>query len=151
MDQLSSLLSKYKWIVIVVALVLSYALGRYNAPIKTITETKVVEVEKKKVDEHKDTTTTVIKHPDGTTETVTHSTDDKHTDDQTSISKDITKEVINSSGKLAISLLGGANVTNWASGPVYGLAVSKSVLGPITGGLWGLSNGTGGVSVGLNF
>jgi len=35
--------------------------------------------------------------------------------------------------------------------PTFGGSVTKPILGPVTMGLWALSNGNAGVSVGLTF
>lgn len=122
--------------------------------VKTAETTTKVEQTKTDTDRHKETTTTETVKPDGTKETTTKVvedttrktlTKDSETDKKTS---DIVKD---SSSKISLSLLVGADAHNLFSPPVYGLSLTKPVLGPITAGIWGLSNLTFGVSVGLTF
>lgn len=140
----------------------AFAFGRWSAPTKIKTETKIVEVEKKteetKKDENKNkkTTTHTKVSPDGTRETTTttvetdrKSTDRSRTDDK-STTQVITKEVEKSKSYVTISALAGMSFKDLTT-PFYGGSLSKPVLGPITLGVWGLTNGTGGVSIGLTF
>jgi len=141
-----------------------FALGRYTTPVKTITVTKTVEVEKKtddKATDKKDDKTIVIvevKKPDGTdtkTTTITDNKDNKSTDkstDSTSISIDKSKEVVKSNDKLTVSILAGA-VSNWSglSSPTYGLMLSKPILGPIDIGTFAMTNKVLGFSLGVTF
>lgn len=142
------------------------AIGRWTAPEKIKTETKIVEVEKKTEhsdteadkNKHKETTTHEITRPDGTKETTTtvvedsnanrHNTTDK-TDDK-SKSEDISKEVTKSGSKLTLSALAGVKVSD-PTGMIYGGHVTKDILGPINIGVWGMSNNTAGLSIGLTF
>lgn len=153
--------NKTKVIIVVIALVTSFAVGRWAAPTKIVTKT--IEVEKKVIvkDDKKDTRkhrskkTVVVVTPDGTkTTTIVDNTDtdtkqenkDKTTDD---IKKDseTTKEY--SSSKVTVSALGALNLKTGL--PAYGAAVSKPILGPLTIGAFGLTDTTFGVSVGLTF
>ena len=59
------------------------------------------------------------------------------------------KIVEKSSGVLSLSLLGGIDIHDPT--PTYGISVTRSVIGPVTIGLWGLNNGTVGGSIGVNF
>jgi len=143
---------KTKLLIVGVALLAAFAAGRYTVPEKVKIVTQTVEVEKKQensdLKEH--TKTTIVKKPDGssvtTIETVaddkTNETDSSTIDTQTS--KEITRE-----SQVTISALAGVNISSPAM--VYGASVTKPILGPITIGLWGLSNATIGVSVGLSF
>jgi hypothetical protein len=162
--------TKYKVLVAAVSLVVAYAVGRYTAPVKIKTETKIVEVNKKtkkekediSKDRHKKTTIEEVTMPDGTRKKTTTITDDteydkKKTSNETEKSKRTekeTKEVIKESSKLHLSGLFGANVSGGIQQqitPIYGIAVSKDVLGPISIGGFGLTNGVVGISLGLNF
>ncbi len=149
---------KYKLIFIGGALVLAFTSGRWLAPTKVVTEVKTVEVEKKtdttktNTNEHK--TTVITTKPDGTSQTVI--TDDTHTGskttDTTSITNtsDTTKEVTRPSSKVTLSALGGVDIHNLST-PIYGVSISKPILGPLTAGAWGLNTGAVGVSIGLSF
>lgn len=160
--------TKYKIIIVVVSLTAAFAAGRYTVPSKVITETKIVEVEKKTQDQKQDvaknvkkrTETTETLKPDGektTTIVVTEETvTDKKTDKTTIVDKakdeESRKEVISNQDKVIVSLLGGAKLINPGINPlVYGLSITKPVLGPIAIGAWGLNNGTFGMSIGLTF
>ena len=48
--------TKVKVSIVIVSLAIAFASGRWLAPTKVVTETKVVEVEKKTTDEDKNTT-----------------------------------------------------------------------------------------------
>lgn len=151
----------------ILALVVSYAFGYWTAPETIKTETKIVEVEKTSKDTTTDTSKTrnkkivivEITRPDGTKEKSTTITDDtqidrkKETSEDTTVNKDTTemKEVTTSSSKTHLSALSGIDIFSPQSGLVYGGAISKEVLGPISIGVWGLSNGLAGCSVGLTF
>lgn len=142
----------------VVALLVAFAVGRWSAPekvkIQTVTVEKKTDDKKTDTDDHKVTTITETDKPDGTKTKVTVISDnkdtqvvDKKTDDLTQTT---TKEVDRSSSKVTISALAAVNVTKLGV-PIYGASVSKPILGPITVGIFGLQNGTAGVSVGLSF
>jgi hypothetical protein len=143
-------------LVILGALVLGLAIGRYSLPAKI--ETKVVEVEKKQTetdrDKHKETTTVTKELPDGTKETTTKTTEDTNTKRTAETNKTSESESTRTYGgaKTTISVLGGiTGVPGSVGGPIYGLSVTKNILGPIVGGAFGLTNGTVGVSLGLEF
>jgi hypothetical protein len=158
---------RQKIIIIVVYTAACVAGGRYLAPTKIKTEIKTVtvtkEVESKKVDQdittHEKTTTTETDKPDGTKTIITvkedvsndkTNTDDKKSDD-TFTTVDKTKEVTKETSKLKLSALAGVNVTNVSGGFVYGGEVSKDILGPISIGIFGMSNGVAGCSIGISF
>jgi len=137
-----------------VALVLTFFAGRWSAPehVKVVTQT--VTVDKKTDDEtkHEKVTKVEVKQPNGTdttTTTIVDDSEDKSTDDST-VSQTTTKESSKSSSKLTISALAGVNITSPGS-LIYGASISRPILGPVTVGLFGLSNGVGGASVGLTF
>lgn len=150
--------TKTKAVLAAVALAVAFASGRYLTPTKVVTEIKTVEVEKKTSEsdknKHKETTIIEVAKPDGTKETTTKTVEDtdskKSTTDETAKSSDQTKEVTREGSRLSISALAGTDVTNWAAGPIYGAHVSKDLLGPISIGVWGLTNKTGGISIGLS-
>lgn len=154
--------TKTKVIIIVVALAASFIAGRYSRPAKIVTEVKTVEVEKKTsntdqtVDKHKDTTVTKTVNKDGTVTEVEHTVEDtgSHTKsnqtDNISESTDNIKTVVNNDKTVHLAVLAGANFSN-LSVITYGGYASKDILGPVSVGIWGLSLGAGGVSVGFSF
>lgn len=155
-------------------LLLGAAFGRFTTPEKVRVETKTVtvEVEKKQEqqktntdtdrDRHRETTTTEITKPDGTREVVTHTTDDtktdRHTDQVKNTDTESTKnesastmkEVTRGSSPVTVSALLGVKLS-LSSPVVYGAAVSRPILGPVTVGAFGMSDATLGVSLGLTF
>ncbi len=142
---------------------LGYALGRWMTPEKVRVETKTVEVKTDdkhtdaERDKHRETTVVEVKKPDGTVERTTKTTEDsqtkKTTDDKTtdSTTAETSKEVTGHSSPVSILALGGVPLGFPLGSPVYGAAAFRPLIGPITVGLWGLSNATGGVAVGLTF
>lgn len=148
--------TKTKVIIGAIALAVTFALGRYTVPIKTVTEIKYVEVDKKvdQTDSSKKThtTTTIVQAPDGSKTTTivqdTGSTTKSTETEQKSDSSDTIKTVSRASN-ITISGLGGVDFTRGV--PMYGLSVSRPILGPITAGAWLLTPGVVGVSLGLSF
>jgi hypothetical protein len=150
---------------IVVVVVTSFSVGRYTVSETVRTETKIVEVEKKekKVDTDvkkntkKTTKKVIVVKPDGSSETTIVTDENTTTDkdqkvDETSqknTDTDKSKEVVKGDSKLTISALGGIDLST--KKPVYGASIQKDVLGPINVGLFGLSNGTCGASIGIKF
>lgn len=154
--------TKVKITILAILLMVSFASGRYLTPVKVVTEVKTVEVEKKKTDTneqqntHKETEVKEVVKPDGTKETTTKIVEDdsdkKSTSEKDMVSKetDKTKEVTKSNNGLSLSALGGVSISG-VPNTVYGGIVQKPLLGPIGIGVWGLSNGTVGASIGLSF
>ena len=156
---------KTKIIIVVIALGTSFAFGRYTVPEKIKIETKIVEIEKKqdtstvsnKKNRKKKTIVVVDIKPDGEEHKTTTITDDTSSDsnkhdnqsDITAVTQDQTKEVIKGSDKVTISGMVGINVLTGL--PSYGASVTKPILGPITVGIWGLTPGVCGGSLGLTF
>lgn len=146
-----------------VMLATAFAFGRYTVAVKTVTVTKTVEVEKKVTDidaeQKKHTKTTVVEtqSPDGAktkTTTITQDTDSKkNTDIVDNTKKDETdiKTVTEAGSKVTISALGGVHINGLSSKLIYGVSVSKPILGPITAGAFVLSEPAAGVSLGLTF
>lgn len=153
---------KTKIIICVVVVFSAFGVGRFSAPTKVVTETKIVEVEKKTSEsdtektKHQTTTTTETTKPDGTKETTTTTTEDSSSDHKTSSTDDKTTEsdtkkvVENDSGKVSVSALVGFSLSLTPT-PVYGGSVVSRVVGPFTAGIWGTSQPAAGVSIGLSF
>jgi VCBS repeat-containing protein len=137
-------------------IVASFALGRFS--ISAVSATKLVEsdnkTEQKELDKdtHTKTETVTIKKPDGTTKTVTTidttaevKIDDKKTevDNKVQTSTPVKRPTINVSALAVLDLRTGL--------PAYGASASKEILGPVTVGAFGLTNGVLGISIGLDF
>lgn len=162
-----TLTTKQQATILIVCTASGVAVGRFTVPVKVVTQVKTVEVEKKqqKTDItsnrqlHRKRTTVEVKKPDGTTEITTTvitdsgdkinaSSEQKSSEDKQSESK---KETVKDSGHLNLSVLVGANPFNLSQGMVYGGHVTRDIFGPVNIGVWGLSNGTFGLSGGLTF
>lgn len=168
-------LNKRNIIIAIVLLAAFFAAGRFLTPEKIRIETKTVTIEKevkeKKTDSKKDvdtkrhteTVTTETIKPDGTrivetrvTENVDQSketdkkTDTKETKEKTE-TKEETKIVESGSNRVTIAALGGAKIRDIKAGPVYGGMISRPLLGPVVMGVWGLSDTTAGITLGLQF
>ncbi len=154
--------TKTKVIIAAIALLGAFATGRWMAPEKVKIEKQIVEVEKKSSDKDaekstkKTTTTTKVTRPDGTVEettTVVEETNRKSSKTETSESgktETETTEITRGSSKVTITGLAAASVGN-PSLPMYGVSISKSILGPITAGAFYLTPGVIGASLGLTF
>lgn len=139
--------NRWQAVVGLLLLIGAYAVGRWASPEKVITKTVTVEVEKKQ--EKTNTVIVKVTKPDGTvTETTTTNTE-TNTETKT---KDKSETIVqNKKQSLHISALAGLDVTNPAGGFVFGAHVSKQILGPVSIGLFGLTNKTVGASIGLSF
>jgi len=141
--------------------------GYWLAPmaVKTRTQTVIkevmveVEVKKEVKDVRTKTQVTETTKPDGTktTVSVTDQVDASQTSTDTAQAVNISttatesKEVTKSGRIIQVSALAGRN---FFSGPplmVYGAHATAQIIGPITAGIFGLSNGLTGVSVGISF
>lgn len=153
--------TKTKVIIVIVSLATAFAVGRYTVPTKVVTETKVVEVEKKTVEEDKNqnkqkrTTITVQKKPSGEETTTTTIDESVNTDRQTKVvatdktASDTKKEVVSQAGGTTISAMAGLDLRNAST--IYGAHVNTQIIGPINAGAFGLSNGSCGLTLGLRF
>jgi hypothetical protein len=136
-----------------VALLAAFAFGRHSAtfaPTTTVAETKK-EVEKEINKEVRENTVIVHeKQPDGkeTTTTIINK-ETKTVTNETKNTESSTKTVVKRSLTTVNGLIGTS--VNDLNQRIYGISVTREVLGPVTVGVWGLTNGTAGVSVGLSF
>ena len=135
--------TRVKFILSATLLVIAFGAGRHSAtdPTTKEEETKVTEKDKS----HTKTVTTTTKEKDGSVQVVTI------VDTTASKKVDEIKEVKTSDKpRINIALLSGYNVLH-PVGVEYGLSVSKQLLGPINVGVFGLTGGTIGVSLGMSF
>ncbi len=121
----------------------AYAAGLHNTP-KSIESSKEEEV-KRETNTHEVVET--VQLTSGEIHT-TKTTDRSSTTDKT---KKEDKRVVSQASKINISALVAKNLRNNDEPILYGVSVSKEVAGPITAGIFGLSNGTVGLSLGINF
>lgn len=136
----------------ILAVVTAFALGRSSVHQPEVKSSQQ-DTKKEVTDENKDTVkkTTIVKNKDGSETTVIdeHTTDKSH-DAMTDNSKSSSAVIPQKVGMLNVSALVSIDTQNrWTHS--YGASVSKQVLGPISVGLFGLTNGTVGASIGLSF
>ena len=141
-------MTRNQYIIVGVLILLAAAAGRYLTPEKIVTKTITVEVEKKQ--EKTNTVVVKVTKPDGTITETTNTNTESTTTTNTNTKTD-TIIVQGKKSPLNVSALAGINVTNPAGGIIFGGHVSKQILGPVNIGVFGLSNGTAGLSVGLQF
>lgn len=135
------------------AIALAFAGGRYSVSKSISTESEINTEEQRNRNSHTQTTTVTTKEPSGQVKIVT-TTDTVSSVEITKKEDTITKSVQAPAKRsmINISLLAGTDVTHGlAVIQTYGISISKEVFGPITAGLWGMTSGTAGISIGLNF
>lgn len=110
-------------------------------------QTKTVEVTKEVVKTDIQTVVHTVTLPNGAVDTTTTTID--HTQ-KTELDKK-QEIILAKTSTLNLSALAGNDFSHPQILPIYGLSVSKSLLGPITVGAFGLTNGVVGLSVGINF
>lgn len=146
---------KYKIIGGAVFTLLVFTLGRYSVSsptIKTTEDQTIASNTDKDKDTHKQTTTTTVEEPNGEKKTTTTTNEDiistthKTEDVATHLEQTITPPKTNT---LNVSALAATSFSELK--PLYGLSVTKQVIGPITAGAFGLNNGIVGISLGLSF
>lgn len=158
--------TRYKVIIMIVSLATAYAFGRFSAPEKIKIETKVVEIEKKdkkiakdiEKNKRKDTKTVRITKPTGEKVVIIREIEDSSLDVKTRSNEKeeklkaeaSKKEEQKTQGRVTVSVLGGVDITN-PNKIIYGGSVTKPILGPVTIGLFGLTDGVCGGSIGLQF
>ncbi len=114
-------------------------------------KTKTVDTDK---DVHKETTTTTTVLPDGTKKEVTTVVEDtktvKRVDKKTeTVIQEVKVPVYQD--KVNISLLAGVSKGSTVNPLIFGASVTKPILGPITVGIWGFTDLSCGVSIGVQF
>ncbi len=130
---------------IFISLSLGIAIGRYSA--RGITQTTGVT---KDVSADRDTKkiTVVITAPDGKKTTTETTEIDTHL--STDVRKTVDTQVKAKMPVVNFSALIGTDVTKRFE-PIYGISITREVAGPVTAGIWMISNGTVGASIGVNF
>lgn len=127
-----------------IALAVALIIGAYELGVKS------VDISTSKVDtvsqDHTQKTIVTIKKPDGSS-TTTETVDSR----STTKTDAITQTPTSTKQKTNISVLVGNDFSKSDLKPLYGIAVNRELLGPITVGAFGLTNGTIGLSIGVNF
>lgn len=139
-----------------VIVLLSFAFGRWSTPKRTEIKEKE-KSSKEHVEQHeKDTDFEVIKikRPDGTTiEKRVRKTKDKSKEvDKEKKSKEKSTLVITNGSKTFINVMIGKSLSNFTTSPLsYGLHVGTSLIGPINIGVYGTTEKTVGITLGVSF
>jgi len=127
----------------------SFFIGRHTAPTKIETKVVTVEVEKK----HEDTKINEVKveviKPDGTRTITTNTKTETKTDIEKNSRVDSNTVVENKRSGTNINVLAGVDILNPKL--VYGGHITRDIFGPVSIGIFGLTNGIAGASVGLRF
>lgn len=134
---------KYKLLILLALLAVAFSFGRYSVQGKQVTQSQETTNTGERTH-----TVTIVTEEHG--KKVTRVTEDAVVN---TVSKEIVKstlQVVPKRSAFNVSVLGGALLQTRPE-LVYGLSVSKEFIGPITGGLFGLSNGILGLSIGINF
>lgn len=152
----TTMLVKWRYFILFVAVVFAagLAIGRYSVKpeIKTVTQTQVQTDKKEETDVHTVVKVVRVKDPAGVITTTTTTTDSTTRTDSTTESnaKSTVETTPQARKRFNVSAIGYFNP--WAPGaPSYGIGIQREVIGPVTVGLFTLTNGTIGLSVGLNF
>lgn len=135
--------NKTKLLLMLSAVLLAYATGRYLQPAKVVT--KNVEVVKEVTKRDVRTVIKTVKLPDGTV------TRERTTEDKTQVNNETNKsnttEITAQTSKTHISAMAGWDFNE----PNYGVAITKDIWGPVNVGVWMFVNGPAGLSVGISF
>jgi hypothetical protein len=144
---------KYKIVVVIVALGVSFAFGRYSVtPPNTKTVETVKTDTKEQTDQNKHIVTVITKDCKTGKEVTTITEDDslRQREVQKTVDNLLQTVTQQQRGRINISALGGASFSDSLK-PVYGVSANKEFIGPITLGAFGLSNGVVGLQIGVNF
>lgn len=140
--------TKTKVVVSVIALVVTFAAGRLSVAVDS--EQKENETVSTGKNEDREQIIVERESPDGSKERVIKNIYRRIERVDLVKEKDVEKK--SSAGRFTISALGGYDVAGAESGTMsIGAHASARVLGPVNVGIFGLSSGTLGVSVGITF
>ena len=134
----------------VLVVLITFAVGRWSNRVSTETKTLETKVQSSDLNKNTHTETVITKQKDGSeVTTIRQDTSVNLIKSETDKSKTYT--VVKSKDSIFnVSALMSIDIKEKIV-PLYGLSVSKEILGPITVGVFGLTNGTLGVSIGMNF
>ncbi len=129
---------KYGLGAILLLIGIGYATGRYIAPSKIVTKTETV------IKEVVHTVTVTVTKSDGS------STSTTTTDSGTTIGSSTSSVTSSDKPSWKVAGLAGLSLNNLTT-PVYGGQIERRIIGPVSAGVWGLTNSTGGVSLSIEF
>lgn len=149
--------------IFIVALLLSFAAGRYTAKTETVKTEEIKDVTshvEEQKDTHTETKTVTIKQTDGTVTTTviadTTVSDRKNRDTNIKDTVETSHNTyVTSAKKVTVSLLVSGRLHRSepyvTDIPSCGISIQKQVLGAISIGVFGLTTGTFGASIGYSF
>jgi len=143
------MVTKATILAVFVSFALGALLGRYSLPAKVITKTETVTLRDSNKIDHSVTTVTTEKHKDGTETVVAVTHNDIDTVSHSASDSKAEKDIVYDTKRWGINAL--MAYPGLHSTPTYGVSVTYRLLGPLSIGALGLSNGTLGMSVGVVF
>ena len=138
--------------IVIVGLGASFAFGRYSvraAPAITVQSTAVAQVKEDKKTHIIRKEVTARSQTGEVVKTVTTETTIQAQKD--TATKNTAKVVEKPIARKSYNISGLVGVDASQAVPIYGIAVSREFIGPITGGVFGLTSGVVGISIGINF
>ncbi len=133
--------------IVAIIVALSFAWGRYSVTPAKVSASSTTEIDTTRaVDTNRVTVVTETPAGQKSTTITEHivSETERARSTSTAVVVDAARPILN------VSLLAADNINDGLK-PLYGVSVSKQIAGPLTAGLFLLSGGTIGVSIGLNF
>jgi len=144
---METITTRTKVLAVILLVVAAFATGRYTVkPIEVVKHETEETTKKEETDTHTEIVET--KQPDGSTKKVTTIDRSSRTDYATK--KETETKTTNKVQKTNISALVSVNIKE-RNALIYGISVTREILGPVTVGVFGLTNGTVGASIGINF
>lgn len=134
----------------IVTILLLLAVKHFMAQPDSVTKEKEVTEISRDKDTHRHTETVIVEEPGGKKTTTIVTDENTETKTRKDTSRQTQVQVESKKSTINISALAGVNIRE-PSIPVYGISVSKELIGPVTVGAFGFSNGLVGMSVGINF
>lgn len=139
--------------VILTAIGAGYAGGRLHARSgRTTSETTEARTE---TDQSTTTTTTTQVSPTVVRTVVVtdgkKTLEERHTEDTKIRPPSLPPAASKRANRMNVSVLAGIDFSSAVPKPTYGVSINKEFIGPITVGVFGLTNGTIGASIGVNF
>lgn len=133
---------------LLLVILISFAFGRYSANSIETKSSETIANEQKTTDTHIQTVTTTTQNPNGSVTVVQTKDSISETKLQEDIKQTSQETKVSADKKLTVEALAALDSNRVLS---YGLHISKEVLGPINVGVFGLNNGTIGLSAGISF
>ena len=137
---------KTKVIIVCTTLILTFVAGRYSVTYDVKESTKKVNTNEVSKKENKEETIVEIERPDGTKEKTTIITYNREETAKTDKTTEATIDKKSNAGRVTVNALVGYQFSNSL---VYGGQISTKLIGPTEIGVFGLTSGVVGVTLGL--